>query len=108
MILPHVSAVGCAVPVAALACDDRRRDTPADATAAHEHAEAQRERLLLQAFLGYKLDLVNGRVLISCCMSCPGKPYVEVWAKRHGSVVSHGICATHAAEMIARVTGDRS
>lgn len=75
---------------------------------AHEQAEAQRERLLLEAFMGYKLDMQHGQVIIRCCAHCPGKPYVEAWACSHGSPVTHSICPTHAADMIARITGDKT
>ena len=76
--------------------------------AAHEHVEAERERLLLEAFMGYKLDFVRGQVVIRVCAHCPGKPYVEAWAQSRGNPVTHSICPTHAAEMIARITGDKT
>lgn len=78
-----------------------------DATAAHELSEIERERQLLEAFMGYKLDMRRGQVLIRVCAHCPGKPYVEAWAQSHGNRVTHSICPHHAAQMIARITGDK-
>ncbi len=64
--------------------------------------------LPVPAFLGYKPDYVTGTVMVRVCAWCPTKREAELEAARMGARVTHDICPTCSAKLIAQVTGDRT
>lgn len=54
-----------------------------------------------EAFLGFKIDLTTGHVVIKACAYCSGKALVEQFATPDRA--THGICPRHFQEQMGYI-----
>lgn len=66
----------------------------------------ERNPLTFPAWLGHRVDpRTKAFVWAVCAWGCEGREQIEAEARRIGASVSHGICPSHARELICSRVG---